>query len=184
LASVRPIASKLPDVVLLEVLGSGSIPAIRLLGGIAGVKVVALGMPEVESDLISYAEAGISGYVARDEGSIPELVATIKSVARGEMLCSPRMAATLLRRVATLASGPTVERLSVYLTPRQLDIIQLLERGLTNKEIARDLCIEVPTVKNHLRAIFEKLGVERRGQVATKVRAYDLIGQGPASRPY
>jgi two-component system, NarL family, nitrate/nitrite response regulator NarL len=178
LTSAESVARERPDVVLLEVTGPRSIPVIRALTRVAPVKVVALAMPEVEDDLISYAEAGIAGYVARDEGSISELVATINSVSRGETLCSPRMAATLLRRVARLASVPATERPRVSLTPRQLDIMRLLDRGLSNKEIARDLCIQVPTVKNHLSVIFEKFGVRRRSQVVARARDCGLLA-GP-----
>lgn len=175
LTSAEPVARERPDVVLLEVTGPASIPVIRALAGIAAVKVVALAMPEVEDDLISYAEAGIAGYVARDDGSITELVATINSVSRGETLCSPRMAAILLRRVARLASMPAPDRPRVFVTPRQLDIIRLLDRGLSNKEIARDLCIQVPTVKNHLSAIFEKFDVHRRSHVVARARDCGLL---------
>ena len=92
------------------------------------------------------------------------------SVARGEMLCSPRLAATLLRRVATLARG--TRRLGpVQLTPRELEIVELIDEGLSNKAIATRLSIELATVKNHVHNILEKLEVSSRAAAAARVRA-------------
>jgi DNA-binding NarL/FixJ family response regulator len=111
----------------------------------------------------------MAGYVSR-EGSLHDLVAAIDSAARGEMLCTPRVAATLLRRVSSLAAERPPAQPFARLTNRQLEIVRLIEQGLTNKEIARRLCIELPTVKNHLHNIFEKLDVHRRGELASVVR--------------
>jgi two-component system nitrate/nitrite response regulator NarL len=162
-----------PDVVLLEVVGTQSLPAVHALTA-SGAKVVALALPEVADDVLAYAEAGISGYVSRDAGSIADLVASVESVARGELLCSPQVAGALVRRVADLAARATRPRPRALLTRRQLEIVGLIEAGLSNKEIARRLCIEVPTVKNHLHAIFEKLDVHRRGDAVARARADGL----------
>jgi DNA-binding NarL/FixJ family response regulator len=161
------------DAVLLEVGGADGIPAVRTLTAL-GAKVVALALPEVEADVLAYAEAGIVGYVPRDDGSIDDLIAALDRVARGEMLCSPRMVGALVRRVADLAAmvGPHESRAD--LTPRQLEIVGLIEAGLSNKEIARRLGIEVPTVKNHLHTIFEKLHVHRRSDAVRLARRHGL----------
>jgi DNA-binding NarL/FixJ family response regulator len=90
------------------------------------------------------------------------------------MLCSPRMAATLLRRVNTAAAERRPDRRRAQLTSRQLEIMALIEEGLTNKEIARRLCIELPTVKNHLHAIFARLDVSRRAEAVTRAREQSL----------
>jgi DNA-binding NarL/FixJ family response regulator len=161
------------DVVLLEVGGVDGVPAVRTLTSL-GATVVALALPEVEADVLAYAEAGIAGYVSRDDGSVADLVAAVDSVARGEMLCSPRMVGALVRRVANLAAAADRAEPAADLTPRQLEIVGLIEAGFTNKEIARRLCIEVPTVKNHLHAIFEKLSVHRRGDAVRKARSHGL----------
>src|SRR5260370_37249991 len=103
LAGERPV-----DVALVDMAMPHSIAAMR---GIAarepGIKVVALGLRESEHDLVICAEAGIAGYVAR-AASIADLVAVLESVGRGELLCSPRTAATLLPRLPPLpARHPT-----------------------------------------------------------------------------
>jgi two-component system nitrate/nitrite response regulator NarL len=119
-------------------------------------------------------------YVSRDEGSIVDLVAAIDGVARGELRCSPQMAGALARRVADLAVRAGRPAPPVQLTGRQLEIVGLIAAGLSNKEIARRLCIEVPTVKNHLHTIFEKLDVHRRGEAVARARSQGLpVTVGP-----
>jgi DNA-binding NarL/FixJ family response regulator len=88
------------------------------------------------------------------------------------MLCSPRVAAILRRRVATLASALGTQHYGLSrgrLTARELDIMALVEDGLTNREIAEHLSIEVSTVKNHLRNIFDKLHVRHRAEAVARL---------------
>ena len=159
-----------PDVVLLA-LGdaTGSALVQEIVEERPGSRVVALGVAEEEDDVLALAEAGVSGYVTTD-GSADDVLAVVESVARGETLCSPRIAATLLRRVAALTherrTRPDDERLTV----RERQVLALIEQGLSNKEIARGLCIEVATVKNHVHNILEKLQVNRRGEAAALLR--------------
>jgi DNA-binding NarL/FixJ family response regulator len=138
-----------------------------------GSRVIALGMGESESEIIDCAEAGIAGYVAR-EGSISDLVAAIDSTIRGELPCSPRVAGTLLRRVATLAADRRPQRPGVRLSRRELEVVQLIDDGLSNKEIAQYLCIELATVKNHVHNVLEKLQVRRRSEAAAWMRRNQL----------
>ena len=163
-----------PDVVLLESDAPESADAVAgVVSAAPNARVVALAMPEVETRLVGLAEAGISGYVSR-EGSIDDLVAAIESVFRGEMLCSPQMAATLLRRVTTLAAERHPERTRAQLTERQSEILALIAEGLTNKEIASRLCIELPTVKNHVHTIFARLDVRRRSEAVARAREHSV----------
>jgi two-component system nitrate/nitrite response regulator NarL len=163
-----------PDIVLVDMPATASAGAVRTLSRAAPrVKVIALGVPEVGGDVIALAEAGASGYVGRD-GSTEDLAATIESVARGEMLCSPEVAGTLFRRLGALAER-RVEVLVGRLTARELDVLRLIEEGLSNKEIARALSIELPTVKNHVHSILEKLNVRRRTEAAARARRYGLL---------
>jgi two-component system, NarL family, nitrate/nitrite response regulator NarL len=132
-------------------------------------RVIALGVVEDDDDVLGCVEAGVAGYVPR-EASIDDLVTVIESVARGEAICSPRVAGSLLRRVAALAAGRGGELPRAHLTTREREIIRLIDQGLSNKEIASDLGIEVATVKNHVHNILEKLQVHRRGEAAARVR--------------
>jgi DNA-binding NarL/FixJ family response regulator len=142
------------------------------------VWLVALAVPDADDEIVAWAEAGIAGVLPRD-GSFRDLVLMIHSVVRGETVCSPRTAATLLRRVAVLArtaSAPagvdassTVERPGSALTSRETEIVRLMGRGLSNKEIAESLGIALPTVKNHIHHVLEKLQVRTRSEAAAVV---------------
>ncbi|HEY9519482.1 MAG TPA: response regulator transcription factor [Gemmatimonadales bacterium] len=120
--------------------------------------IVALSVPESEFDIILCAEAGVSGYVARD-ADLDQLVETILTTLGNGVRCPPRVAMALLRRVATLA--PDRSR-APGLTRREREVLGLIDSGLSNKEIARRLGIELSTAKNHVHHILEKLGVGRR----------------------
>jgi DNA-binding NarL/FixJ family response regulator len=160
-----------PDVALVDLAGPGGPAAVGAMrDGVPDLKVIALGIRELESDVLPWAEAGVDGFVS-PRASLDDLKATVDSVARGETLCSPRVAAALLRRVGTLAreqrSAPTC---TLSLTARESEIAGLIDQGLSNKEIAQRLCIELPTVKNHVHNLLEKLGVRRRGEAAAAWR--------------
>jgi DNA-binding NarL/FixJ family response regulator len=97
------------------------------------------------------------------------------------MLCSPWMAATLLRRVATLAVDRAPSPPEATLTRRELEIVALIDEGLSKKQIAWQLSIEIATVKNHVHNILEKLHVERRTEAAARVR--HAAGPSPSAPP-
>jgi two-component system, NarL family, nitrate/nitrite response regulator NarL len=157
-----------PDIVLLDASADDAGVAVRMLAGaVPGARVVALAVVETEADVIPLAEAGVAGYLTVDQ-SLAELTETIVAVARGETPCSPALAGMLLRRVAALAGSGAPERAA--LTRREEQILALLGRGLSNKEIARDLQIGLPTVKNHVHHILEKLDVTSRSAAAARAR--------------
>jgi len=153
-----------PDVTLIDLTMAESRQTVRALAG-DGVAVVVFGVREREEEIIEFAEAGVAGYVTRDS-SLEELVGVVESVARGETLLSPRIAALLLRRVQAAAHPAPAARL----TPREAQIVGLIDDGLSNKQIARQLTIELATVKNHVHNILEKLEVKRRAEAAARVR--------------
>jgi two-component system, NarL family, nitrate/nitrite response regulator NarL len=158
--------------VLLDVTMPGGVETIRaVVRALPAAKVLALTVGDDEEQVIAWAEAGVSGYVTR-ESSLEELVAAIDGAQRGEVICSPRLAATLLRRVRSLSAGvPASTGDEPPLTARELEIVDLLDAGLSNKEIASRLFIEVATVKNHVHNILEKLRVRRRSEVGAILRA-------------
>ena len=137
-----------PDIVLLDMAIPGSLATTRLIVESGSTRVVGLGVAEVEQDVIACAEAGVVGYVPRD-ASVADLIRSIWSAERGELLCSPRIAATLFRRVAANSMSQGSEVSLRNLTPRELQIAQLLDEGFSNKEIAVRLGIEVATVGRH-----------------------------------
>ena len=159
-----------PDVVLVDLAMAGWEEAVRAIVVAAEeARVVVLGVREVEDEVVACAEAGVSGYVTR-EASLDELVEIVESVVRGESLCSPRISAVLLRRVTELSARERRPAAVDRLTPREVQIVRLIDEGLSNKQIAGRLSIELATVKNHVHSILEKLQVERRGEAAAQVR--------------
>lgn len=169
-ASLAQAASMLScvevDLILADVDWSrdGTI-ARELLESIPRVRALAIGVPEREEDVLTCAEAGVAGIVP-PEASMNELVQCMDAAQRDELVCSARVAGTLLRRVTTLARTPPATDPVASLTPRETRLLELIERGMSNKEIANTLDIELSTVKNHVHNILEKLRVRRRGQAA------------------
>lgn len=159
-----------PEVVLVDVAMDESLDTVRAIGEARPkAKVVALAVPDTEADVIACAEAGACGYVPRD-GTLDDLETVVENVARGEIHCSPRIAASLLRRVGALAAelrGPSPNSM---LTAREMEVAELLDQGLSNKEIAQRLSIAVPTVKNHVHRILGKLHVQRRTEAAARLK--------------
>ena len=145
------------------------------------VSILALTVSDTDEELLAVAQAGISGYVTHDS-SLDQLIGAVESAARGELLCSPRVAAGLMRQVGTLARRSVPVGPETRLTARELEILELIDEGLSNKEIARELYIELPTVKNHVHNILEKLSVGRRAQAAAKLREHGLLGAGLTPR--
>jgi DNA-binding NarL/FixJ family response regulator len=162
------------DVLLVDTRMTEGADAVRALAAAAPqVKLVALAVPDVVSEVIAFAEAGASAYVTLD-GSMDDLASVVQSVERGEVLCSPGMAAGLFRRVAALSRERPLDPIEEKLTTRELDVLRLIEEGLANKEIATALSIELPTVKNHVHRILEKLNVHRRTEAAARARRHGL----------
>jgi len=165
--SLDCVRSLSPDVVVVDMAIRDSLAGIRSLATrtTPGTKIVAFAVDELESEIASCAEAGVSGYVPCD-ASVDDLAATIESVSREESPCSPRVAATLFRHIAALANGGRTAGQTAALSHREQQTLALIRGGLSNKEIAQKLTIEVATVKNHVHSLLAKLGVTTRGEAA------------------
>ena len=175
--AVRKCAELGPGIVLVDHAMAESLRTIRLIAeSQPDTRAIVLGVLESEEQVMACAEAGAAGYVTR-EASLEELVMTIESAARGELRCSARIAATLLRQVSRRASGwrDTPERSP--LTARELEIVRLIEQGLSNKEIAGRLGIQVATVKNHVHNLLDKLRVRHRADAAARLRGPAAFGR-------
>jgi two-component system, NarL family, nitrate/nitrite response regulator NarL len=160
-------------VVLLDMGMPESLDAVRTIatsGHLA--KVVALGISETRHDVVGCAEAGARGYVCR-ESSLEELIEAVRSAADGELRCPPGIAAALMDSVAKLAARMIDPK--AQLTSRELEIAELLDQGLANREIAGRLHIAVATVKVHVHNILDKLGTRRRAEAAAKLRRCGLL---------
>jgi DNA-binding NarL/FixJ family response regulator len=165
-----------PDIVLFDATRPGNLGYARTLADqVPAAKIVAFGVAETDTEIVALAAAGIAGYV-RDDAAAEDAVAVLKSAMRDELLCSPRAAATLCHHVAVLSRDghggpPTASSPAPALSKRELEIGDLIDRGLSNKQIARQLGIQAATVKNHVHNIFDKLKVHRRGEAAACLRS-------------
>lgn len=160
-----------PDVVLLDVeLASEAWNVGEIVRASPATVVVAFGVADDEETVIRCAEAGVAGYVSCEAG-VDELIGVVTGAIRDEVVCSPRLAGTLLRRVGAMASELRgTDRPAVRLTARETQVLALIDDGLANKEIATRLQISLPTVKNHIHNLLEKLNATRRGEAAARAR--------------
>ena len=159
-----------PDVVMLDV-GLGDQDSLRLAEGlrrdIPDAKIIVMDVMPVHEDIAEFVNAGVSAFVLKD-ATFDELVATIRSVARGEKVLPPRMTESLFSQIAKVAEGKGDERVleAVRMTRREREVIDLIGEGLSNKEIAHRLDIASHTVKSHVRNVMEKLELHTRLQIA------------------
>lgn len=153
------------DVVLVDMTLTDSTATIQaLLAARRQLKVVALGVPEDGPEVVAVAEAGIAGYVSR-EATIQELGEALRGALRGEAALSGKVAAGLLRHIARQAQSRISVEVPLQLTPREREVLAFIETGLSNKEIARALDLQLSTVKNHVHNVLSKYGAAARGDV-------------------
>lgn len=169
--SLHLIETTRPDAVLLDAVLGASADAVRsIIRASPSTRVVAFCSVESEEAVIACAEAGVAGYLP-PEATIDDAVGVIESALRNELVCSPRLAATLLRRVRKLARERKPASAGASLTRREAQVLRLIDEGLSNKEIASRLQIGLATVKNHAHNAYEKLGVSSRAAAAARLRA-------------
>jgi two-component system nitrate/nitrite response regulator NarL len=158
-----------PDVVVVDIATRESLELIHdLRGEAAPVKVLAFAVEDVTMDILDCAEAGAAGYVTAD-ASVDDLVAAIERIAREELVCSPRIAATLFGRISERAGRwPAGASRTNTLTSRERQVLDSIRQGHSNKEIAQKLNIAEPTVKNHVHSLLEKLEVTTRAQAVAR----------------
>ena len=166
LASARELK---PAIILLDASfpnGAGAIELIRAVDN--EPQVVVFAVAETEENIITWAEAGAAGYIPTT-AALRDLVQLLVDIMHGKQICSGRVAAGLIRRLAGAArssNGLRQAQALPVLTAREQEIIQLVSSGLSNKEIARKLNIELSTTKSHVHNVLGKLSLQRRGQVA------------------
>jgi two-component system nitrate/nitrite response regulator NarL len=157
-----------PEAVLLDLPAPAGLEGLARLGAaVPSARIIILNVSDRdEQALIAWAEAGVGGLLARDV-DLDDVARAVQTTVSGGTVCSPRLAALLLQR---LARTPEERPVSSPLTSREREIAALLEQGMSNKEIAARLQIELPTVKNHVHSILTKLKASRRGQAAAMLR--------------
>lgn len=150
-----------------------------------GVPLVALGLEEHRQEVIRCGRAGYAGYVGRD-ASIDALCAALADAVAGRLACPPEIAGGLLRALhrheAPAAVPAAAPEPATPLTRRESEVLELLGRGFTNKEIGNALCLSVATVKHHVHHVLEKLNLSRRADAMRRVRDAPWLGRGGVAR--
>jgi len=161
--AVRIAKDHLPDVILLDVsMPGGGIQAARAISAACPVvKVIMLTVSENEEDVTQALEAGANGYILKGTSG-SDLITTLQSVSRGESYVSPGLAARLLAVSMRNVRQQARPAEQVDLTKREEQILELVARGLTNKEIANTLNISEKTVKHYMTNVMQKLQVRNR----------------------
>lgn len=138
------------------------------------VRILMVGMDDNKGAFIRAVRAGVSGYLLH-EASPADLVTAIRAVARREAVCPSQLCKYLFDAFARAGEFiPSVRNMGLRLTRRQEELVSMVARGLTNKEIASLLNLSEQTVKNHLHRMFRKLGANDRSEVIRLTRAQDL----------
>lgn len=165
--AVELVSQKQPDLVLMDLKmpGMNGIEATRQIRArFPSVKVLVLTTYDDDEWVFDAIRAGASGYLLKDTPR-EKVVEAIRGTVAGRAFVDPAVASKLLDQVASRQSQPA-SLLTEKLTERETDVLRLLAKGLTNAEIAAQLYLSEGTVRNHVSAILEKLGVSDRTQAA------------------
>jgi DNA-binding NarL/FixJ family response regulator len=168
-SAVAVVQASRPDVVLLDVHlpgGGGQAVLAAVAASCPNVRFLALSVSDAAEDVISVIRAGARGYVTKTISG-PDLAAAIRRVADGDAVFSPRLAGFVLDAFAGAATpvGMTVDPELDALTPREREVLRLIARGYTYREIGRQLFISVKTVETHVSAVLRKLQLSNRHQL-------------------
>ncbi|HVM03226.1 MAG TPA: response regulator transcription factor [Acidimicrobiales bacterium] len=170
-----------PDVVLMDVRMpkvNGIEAAAAIRADLPSTKILMLTVSDEEEDLYEAIKAGANGYLLK-EISVDEVAESIRAVVQGQSLISPSMASKLLSEFNALVRRAEDRQQfpAPALTNREIEVLRLVAKGMSNREIAEELYISENTVKNHVRNILEKLHLHNRMEAviyAVKERLLDI----------
>ncbi|MFC7485397.1 response regulator [Knoellia sp. CPCC 206453] len=166
-----------PDVVLLDVRlpGNRGVEACAAIKAKAPrTKILILTASDDEADLFAAISAGASGYLLKDL-TTEQLAESVRLVHGGQSMIPPHMASPFLTEFARLSMAPPMEASGPPLSDRELEVLSLLGRSRTNREIAAELFISQNTVKNHVRNILKKLQLHSRVEAALYAARQGLV---------
>jgi DNA-binding NarL/FixJ family response regulator len=170
---VRAVLERLTvDLLLVDVApGFDALHIAAISDDYPGLALLAVGLAEHDTEVLQCGRAGFAGYVPRD-ASLQSLHTRMQQCLSGRLTCPETIAASLLRALHAGDAGrapttidATIELMPSKLSPREAGVARLLRRGLSNKEIARELDLSVATVKHHVHSILDKLGLPGRVHV-------------------
>lgn len=155
-------------------LTSGALEALSANAGMpACCKILLVGMESDEEQFLATVRSGIAGYLLQ-EASASDVVNAVRAVFRGEAVCPPQLCSTLFRFVAQIPKGMPLQNSASKpdLTLRQQQLVTLVAKGLTNKEIASHLNLSEFTVRNHIHRILKQVDAGSRSEAVETIRAY------------
>jgi DNA-binding NarL/FixJ family response regulator len=167
-------AGRSPSVLLLD-MGLGDVESARVVTALVQqmpeTRIVAMDLMPLSEEILELINAGVSGMVMKDS-SFDEFAANLRAVAGGAKVAPPRATETLVAQIAKEARARKAQDVleGVRMTPRELEVIELIGEGFSNKEIAQRLNIASHTVKSHVRNVMEKLALHTRLQIAAYSR--------------
>lgn len=154
------------DVALFDITTASILPVVqRVTAACPDVTSIAMAVTEVAETVIACADAGFAAYIPRNS-SAAEMMTIIDLALRGATVCDPRITRSLFDELARRQATAPPPDPDECLTPREIDTARMLARGLSNKEIAKDLQLSIATVKNHVHSVLQKLQICSRNQVA------------------
>jgi len=164
--TARHIALAKPHVLILDPAGFESLSPqiiVEAIRKVPDLKVVLIGMEADHVTFLRSVRTGIAGYLLKD-ASANEVVVAVKSTARGSAVCPPELCLVLFNWVARqeIPISNLNGKLQLGLTRREVEILQIISCGLSNKEIAVQLNLSEQTVKNHVHHLLRKLGAANR----------------------
>ncbi|MEZ5219296.1 MAG: response regulator transcription factor [Ilumatobacteraceae bacterium] len=178
--AVAMIPAAQPDVVLLDVHlpgGGGAEVCAQLLPRHPELRFLALSVSDAPDDVIAVIRAGARGYVTKSING-DELADAIARVAQGDAVFSPRLAGFVLDAFAAAGGtgdvGTTDAELD-QLSPRERDVLRLIARGYTYKEVAAELVLSVKTIETHVSAVLRKLQLSNRRELSRWAAAHRLL---------
>ncbi|CAM3284132.1 response regulator [Tsukamurella hominis] len=175
------VAAAAPDVVLMDLRMKrvSGMEATRRLTASAGAPPVLVLTTFRDDDLLSEAlRAGASGFVLKDSPA-EELIRAVRLVAGGEAVLDPAVTGRVLETYRTAAPAPAAPSgEATRLTSREVDVLELVGRGLSNDDIAAELVISIVTVKSHIGSIFTKLGVRNRAEAIVFAFDHGIVRPG------
>ena len=178
-AALAQVAALRPQVVLMDLrmpVLDGVAATRRLRAEHPDVQVIALTTFDDDADVFAALRAGAIGYLLKDVAGAT-LFDAVRAASRGESFLPPPIATKVVAGITRMADGPAAAPQSAphTLNERELEIVRLLARGATNREIAAALVVAEGTVKNHLTNILGKLGARDRAQAALIARDLGIV---------
>lgn len=172
-ATVLRVLDSKCDVLILDSLQTPWLSAITALEDRIPFRIVVIARESDEKHFLAAVRAGVTGYLLQD-ASASDVVAAVRAVFRGEAVCPPQLCSTLFRFVAQAARETTVQGLPSKpdLTLRQQQLVGLVAKGLTNKEIASHLNLSEFTVRNHIHRILKQVDAGSRSEAVETIRAF------------